>query len=79
VRDPHEWQNCHLGSYGAKLIPLGQSAARMSELNSECDIIVHCKRGGRSADRYRRLQQASFNQVKNLKGEIMAGAEVQNY
>jgi len=29
VRDPHEWQICNLESYGSKLIPLGQFAARM--------------------------------------------------
>ena len=75
VRDPHEWQICNLESYGSKLIPLGQFAARMYELNSEDDIIVHCKMGGRSADAYRMLQQAGFKRVKNLKGGITAWAD----
>jgi sulfur-carrier protein adenylyltransferase/sulfurtransferase len=75
VRDPHEWQICNLESYGSKLISLGQFAARMYELNSEDDIIVHCKMGGRSADAYRMLQQAGFKRVKNLKGGITAWAD----
>jgi molybdopterin/thiamine biosynthesis adenylyltransferase/rhodanese-related sulfurtransferase len=75
VRDPHEWQICNLETYGSQLIPLGQFAARMYELNSEDDIIVHCKMGGRSADAYRMLQQAGFKRVKNLKGGITAWAD----
>jgi adenylyltransferase/sulfurtransferase len=75
VRDPHEWQICNLETYGSKLIPLGQFAARMSELNSEDDIVVHCKMGGRSADAYRMLQQAGFKRIKNLKGGITAWAD----
>jgi adenylyltransferase/sulfurtransferase len=75
VRDPHEWQICNLEAHGAKLIPLGQFAARMHELNSEDDIVVHCKMGGRSADAYRMLQQAGFKRIKNLKGGITAWAD----
>ena len=75
VRDPHEWQICNLEAYGSKLIPLGQFAARMSELSSEDDIVVHCKMGGRSADAYRMLQQAGFKRIKNLKGGITAWAD----
>ena len=75
VRDPHEWQICNLETYGSKLIPLGQFAARMSELNSDDDIVVHCKMGGRSADAYRMLQQAGFKRIKNLKGGITAWAD----
>lgn len=75
VRDPHEWQICNLETYGSMLIPLGQFAARMSELNSEDDIVVHCKMGGRSADAYRMLQQAGFKRIKNLKGGITAWAD----
>ena len=47
----------------------------MSELNSEDDIVVHCKMGGRSADAYRMLQQAGFKRIKNLKGGITAWAD----
>jgi sulfur-carrier protein adenylyltransferase/sulfurtransferase len=50
VRDPHEWQICNLETFGSKLIPLGQFAARMQAQNSEDEIIVHCKMGGRSVE-----------------------------
>jgi adenylyltransferase/sulfurtransferase len=75
VRDPHEWQISNLAPYGARLIPLGQFAARMHELNSEDEIVVHCKMGGRSAEAYQILKQAGFKKIRNLKGGISAWAE----
>jgi molybdopterin/thiamine biosynthesis adenylyltransferase/rhodanese-related sulfurtransferase len=75
VRDPHEWQICNLEAHGSKLIPLGEFAARMHELNSEDDIIVHCKMGGRSAEAYHILKQAGFKKIKNLRGGILAWAD----
>jgi adenylyltransferase/sulfurtransferase len=75
VRDPHEWQICNLEPYGSRLIPLGQFAARMHELNSADDIVVHCKMGGRSAEAYQILKQAGFKKIKNLKGGILAWAD----
>jgi rhodanese-related sulfurtransferase len=75
VRDPHEWQICNLEGYGSQLIPLGQFASRMHELNSADDIVVHCKMGGRSAEAYQILKQAGFKKIKNLKGGILAWAD----
>jgi adenylyltransferase/sulfurtransferase len=74
VRDPHEWQICNLAPYGATLIPLGQFASRLHELDSAADIVVHCKVGGRSAEAYEMLKQAGFSRIKNLKGGILAWA-----
>jgi adenylyltransferase/sulfurtransferase len=74
VRDPHEWQICNLESYGATLMPLGQFASRLHELDSADDIVVHCKVGGRSAEAYEMLKQAGFGRIKNLKGGIVAWA-----
>jgi rhodanese-related sulfurtransferase len=75
VRDPHEWQVCNLEAYGSKLIPLGQFASRMHELNSEDEVVMHCKMGGRSAEAYQILQLAGFKRIKNLKGGILAWAD----
>jgi sulfur-carrier protein adenylyltransferase/sulfurtransferase len=75
VRDPHEWQICNLEMHGSKLIPLGEFAARMHELDSEDDIVIHCKMGGRSAEAYYILKQAGFKKIKNLKGGILAWAD----
>lgn len=52
VREPHEWQIANLEAFGSWLIPLGQFANRVGELNPDDDIVVHCKMGGRSAKAY---------------------------
>jgi adenylyltransferase/sulfurtransferase len=72
VREPHELQISHLE--GATLIPLGQLAARLSELDSAEDMVVFCKSGNRSARALELLVSAGFRKVKNLKGGINAWA-----
>ena len=75
VREPHEWQIANLENYGSSLIPLGQFPARLGELNSAEEIVVHCKMGGRSAKAYEALKKAGFKKIKNLKGGITAWAD----
>ncbi len=75
VREVHEWQICNLEGFGARLIPLGQFPARLSELNSAEEIVVHCKMGGRSAKAYETLKQAGFKKIRNLKGGILAWSD----
>lgn len=72
VREPHELEISHLE--GAQLIPLGQLAARLSELNSADEMVVFCKSGSRSARALELLASAGFRKVKNLKGGINAWA-----
>ena len=72
VREPHELEISHLD--GATLIPLGQLAARMSELDSAEDIVLFCKAGTRSARALELLASAGFRKMKNLKGGINAWA-----
>src|SRR6185312_4076170 len=45
VREPHEWEIGHIE--GATLIPLGQLAQRLGELDKSRDIVTQCKSGGR--------------------------------
>lgn len=73
VREPNEYQICRLE--GSTLIPLGQLPARMHELDSAKEIIVHCKLGGRSAKACDALRQAGFRKVKNVVGGIDAWAQ----
>ena len=73
VREPHELEISHLE--GATLIPLGQLASRLSELDSADDMIVFCRSGTRSARALELLVSAGFRRVKNLKGGINAWAE----
>jgi len=75
VREPHEWQIANLENYGSILIPLGQFAGRVNELNPEDEIVVHCKMGGRSAKAYEVMKKAGFKKIKNLKGGILAWAD----
>jgi molybdopterin/thiamine biosynthesis adenylyltransferase/rhodanese-related sulfurtransferase len=72
VREPHEYQICNLNG---KLIPLGDLPKRVGELDSDLEIVAHCKMGGRSAKAVAFLQQSGFKKVSNLTGGITAWAE----
>ena len=69
VREPHEYQICNLGGY---LIPLGDLAKRVNELDTSREIVAHCRSGVRSAKAVDFLRQAGFRKVKNLTGGILA-------
>jgi adenylyltransferase/sulfurtransferase len=73
VREPHELQISQLE--GAKLIPLGQLAAHLAELDSGDEMVVFCRTGGRSARAVELMLSAGFRKVKNLKGGINAWAK----
>ena len=72
VREPHELEISALPN--AKNIPLGQLAARLSELDSAEEMVIFCKSGARSARGLELLVSAGFKKVKNLKGGINAWA-----
>jgi len=69
VREPHEYQQCNLGGV---LIPLNTLPARLHELDPNCEIVVHCRSGARSAKAVEFLQANGFKNVKNLAGGILA-------
>jgi sulfur-carrier protein adenylyltransferase/sulfurtransferase len=73
VREPHELEISHIE--GADLIPLGQLAGRLSELDSAQEIVLFCKSGTRSTRALELLASAGFRRVKNLKGGINAWAK----
>src|ERR1700757_3819786 len=73
VREPFEYDICNIS--GSKLIPLGELPARLSELDSADDIVLHCKVGGRSARALKILQEAGFRKLSNLRGGITAWAD----
>lgn len=75
VREPHEWQISNLEKYGSRLIPLGQIKDRLSEINPDEEIMLHCKMGGRSAKAYEILKNAGYTRIKNVKGGITAWAD----
>ncbi len=73
VREPHELEISALPD--ALNIPLGQLAARLSELDSADDMVIFCKSGSRSARALELLASAGFKKAKNLKGGINAWAK----
>jgi sulfur-carrier protein adenylyltransferase/sulfurtransferase len=73
VREPFEYDICRIDR--AQLIPLGELPARLSELDSADEIVIHCKSGSRSAKALRILQEAGFKKVLNLEGGITAWSD----
>ncbi len=73
VREPFEFDICSIP--GARLIPLGELAARMSELDSADEIVLQCKSGVRSARALKLLQEAGFGKLWNVEGGILAWAD----
>ncbi len=73
VRQPHEYDICHLPS--ARLIPLNELSTRVHELDRDSEIVVHCRSGARSAKAVKFLREAGFQRVKNLKGGILAWSD----
>ena len=72
VREPFEFDIAKIE--GAKLIPLGEIAARADELENG-EIIVHCHSGMRSAQAVELLRSAGLTNVYNLEGGIDAWSE----
>lgn len=70
VREPHELEIASI--VAAEVIPLGQLAGRLSELDTAEDIVLMCKSGSRSTRALELLTGAGFRKVKNLKGGINA-------
>ena len=71
VRQPDEYAFAKIE--GAKLIPLGEIASRMNEIDESRETVVHCKMGGRSARAIEFLRQAGFKgNLSNLRGGITA-------
>ena len=73
VREPYEYDIARIP--GSKLIPLGQLHARLSELDTADEIVIHCKSGYRSASALRELQAAGFSKLWNVTGGIAAWAD----
>jgi rhodanese-related sulfurtransferase len=78
VRNPNEQEICIIPGTDL-LIPVGELDYRMAELesykNSEREIIVYCRSGGRSTNALNKLKSAGFQNLKNLEGGILAYAD----
>jgi adenylyltransferase/sulfurtransferase len=74
VREPQEFELCRIP--GSVLVPLGELPARLGELDSTKELVVHCRTGKRSQQAIELLMQAGFNgtRLANLEGGIDAWA-----
>ncbi len=72
VREPSEFEEIRID--GAVLIPLGELAARVSEIPKDRPIIVYCRSGRRSGMAAEILRENGFENVRNLVGGINAWA-----
>jgi rhodanese-related sulfurtransferase len=70
IRQPEEHALAKLP--GSRLIPLGDLAERLNELDDwrDAEIIVYCHHGVRSLQGTSLLQRAGFERVLNLRGGI---------
>ena len=75
VREPYEWGISNLGEYGAKLIPMGELAERLEELDPEDEIVIQCRSGNRSAHATQFLRSRGYPKVANLHGGILAWSD----
>jgi len=72
VREPYEYKVANLSGH---LIPLGQLADRVHELDPEREIVVYCHHGNRSAFAVQFLKNQGFESVVNLAGGIDAWSQ----
>jgi adenylyltransferase/sulfurtransferase len=73
VREPFEAQIARIPQ--ARLIPLGEVAKRLGEIDRTRPVVVHCKMGGRSAKAADLLRASGYAQVLNMKGGILAWSD----
>jgi adenylyltransferase/sulfurtransferase len=72
VREPFEYE---IAQIGGKLIPQNDIPKRLSEIDRNREVIVHCHHGVRSQRIAEFLQQVGYPRVVNLAGGINAWSE----
>ncbi|MDQ7827760.1 MAG: molybdopterin-synthase adenylyltransferase MoeB [Armatimonadota bacterium] len=70
VREPWEWAQARIP--GAVLIPKGEVRQRLTEIDPNRPVVVHCASGARSADVVKVLRAAGYGNARNLRGGIIA-------
>jgi adenylyltransferase/sulfurtransferase len=72
VREPWEHQ---IAQIGGKLIPQKEVPNRLSEIDRDREVVVHCHSGVRSQRIAEFLAQSGYPRVANLAGGIQAWSE----
>jgi glyoxylase-like metal-dependent hydrolase (beta-lactamase superfamily II)/rhodanese-related sulfurtransferase len=71
VREPDEFTGVLGHIAGAKLIPLGSLAQRISEIKKDQPVVMVCRSGARSAQATVLLRNAGYAKVANLSGGML--------
>jgi glyoxylase-like metal-dependent hydrolase (beta-lactamase superfamily II)/rhodanese-related sulfurtransferase len=71
VREPDEFTGPLGHIPRAILVPLGELAGRVGELNRERPVVAVCRAGSRSAQAVTILQQNGFSRIANLRGGML--------
>jgi adenylyltransferase/sulfurtransferase len=72
VREPYEVQ---IAQMGGKLIPQNDVPQRLSEIDRNREVVVHCRSGARSQRIAEFLKQSGYPRVANLAGGILAWSD----
>ena len=70
VREPWEYQTARIE--GSQLVPMGELAARLGELDQDREVVTICHHGGRSMQVAMFLEKNGFSKVHNLAGGVNA-------
>lgn len=70
VREDREWRSGHVPA--ARHVPLGEIESRLAEIPRDRPVIVLCASGVRSRAAARTLARNGYQNVKNLRGGMMA-------
>lgn len=73
VRNPHEYEIARIP--GARLIPVGELASRLAELDKERAYVVTCHKGPRAVQAYQLMKEAGYKHLQILAGGVDAWAE----
>ena len=68
VREPWEWEIARIPE--SVLVPLGELANRLADVDPRGEIVTVCHHGARSAQAGELLKAAGFGRVRSLKGGI---------
>jgi rhodanese-related sulfurtransferase len=68
VREQSEWDEYHAPN--TTLIPLGELAARVSEVPKDKPVVVVCRSGNRSQEGRDILKQAGFTNITSMAGGL---------
>jgi adenylyltransferase/sulfurtransferase len=72
ILDVREHEEHEFVNIGGTVIPVGELPERWKELDATKEWVVYCRSGVRSANAVRFLQQQGFNEIRNLRGGILA-------